>query len=241
MNNPIIIALDVSSREELEKVLPKSLSDLKPFVKVGMELFYQEGPALVKALKEEGFKIFLDLKLHDIPTTVRKAMRGLAKLGVDMVNVHAAGGAKMMNEALKGLEEGTPSEAKRPLLIAVTQLTSTDQEMLEKEILINEPIEDVVCAYAKLAFRSGLDGVVCSPWEAQRVKQATAETFITVTPGIRLASEQADDQKRIATPGKARALGSDYIVVGRSITRSDNPVEAYQQILKEWEDGYVQR
>ncbi|MGV3487796.1 MAG: orotidine-5'-phosphate decarboxylase [Tuberibacillus sp.] len=240
MTNPVIIALDVASRSELEQILQKPLSDMKPFIKIGMELFYQEGPEIVKELKEEGYDIFLDIKLHDIPTTVKKAMRGLAKLGVDMVNVHAAGGAKMMAEALTGLEEGTPSGKKRPLCIAVTQLTSTDQEMLEKELLIDLPLEKVVESYARLAYRSGLDGVVCSPWEASVAKHVTSQEFLTVTPGIRLAGNDAHDQKRVATPAKARELGSDYIVVGRSITNAKSPVLAYQQILNEWSHSHVQ-
>lgn len=239
MRDRVIVALDVSSRPELDAIL-SPLSAEKPFIKIGMELFYQEGPELVKALKEEGYSIFLDLKLHDIPTTVKKAMRGLAKLGVDIVNVHAAGGSAMMKAALEGLEEGTASGVSRPLCIAVTQLTSTDQEMLENELLIQSPLEKVIGSYAQLTYRSGLDGVVCSPWEAGLVKAATHPNFITVTPGIRLLGNEVNDQKRVATPAKARTLCSDYIVVGRSITKALDPAQAYQQTVSEWSEAHVQ-
>jgi orotidine-5'-phosphate decarboxylase len=238
MRDRVIIALDVSTRSELNTLLTP-FSAMKPFIKIGMELFYQEGPELVKDLKKEGYSIFLDLKLHDIPTTVKKAMRGLAKLGVDIVNVHAAGGSAMMKAAIEGLEEGTASGAKRPLCIAVTQLTSTDQIMLEKELLIPGDLEKVIESYARLTYQSGLDGVVCSPWEAGLVKRATHPDFVTVTPGIRLSGTDVNDQKRVATPVKAKELGSDYIVVGRSITSAENPLIAYEQTIREWSGTHV--
>ncbi|GGH74666.1 orotidine-5'-phosphate decarboxylase [Pullulanibacillus pueri] len=239
MRDRVIVALDVSTQEELE-VLLNPLLKFKPFVKVGMELFYTQGPDYIRRLKEWGLSVFLDIKLHDIPTTVQKAMRGIAKLDVDIINCHAAGGAEMMRAAITGLDEGTPFGRKRPTCIAVTQLTSTDQVMLEQELLIQHPLKGVVKAYGELAYKSGLDGVVCSAHEASLIKQATSTDFITVTPGIRLAADQANDQKRIATPGEARRLGSDYIVVGRSITQAADPVAAYERVTKEWSEEYVQ-
>lgn len=233
MSKEILIALDVSTKEEVLQLLDQFQGD-KPSLKIGMELFYQQGPTLISELKEKGYFIFLDLKLHDIPTTVRKAMKGLAKLGVDMVNVHAAGGKDMMKAAMQGLEEGTLSEQERPLCIAVTQLTSTNDEMLQKELLISKGVDEVVQSYGRLAYDSGLDGVVCSPWESSMVKETIASSFLTVTPGIRMPSDAANDQKRIATPYEARKLGSDFIVVGRSITQSANPYKAYQNIISDW-------
>ena len=238
MRDRVIVALDVSTKEELHDLL-KPLLPFQPFVKVGMELYYQQGPDLIKALKELELSIFLDIKLHDIPTTVQKSMRGLARLGVDIINCHAAGGSAMMRAAVQGLEEGTPAGQKRPLCIAVTQLTSTDQGILENELLIEQPINEVIKSYGQLAYQSGLDGVVCSPHEAALIKAATAPNFITVTPGIRLAEDSVNDQKRVATPGKARELGSDYIVVGRSITHAKEPVLAYERVLKEWSEEHV--
>jgi orotidine-5'-phosphate decarboxylase len=202
------------------------------YVKVGMELFYGSGLEIVKEIKKRGHKIFLDLKLHDIPNTVKKAMTNLARLGVDIINLHAAGGSKMMAAALEGLVEG--SEGARPILIAVTQLTSTSKEMMNTEQLIPGEVIDSVVNYAKVAKESGLDGIVCSPLEVEKVKEACGKEFVTVTPGIRLASNNADDQVRITTPAKAREIGSDYIVVGRPITQAENPVEAYHLILKEF-------
>ncbi|TCP29120.1 orotidine-5'-phosphate decarboxylase [Scopulibacillus darangshiensis] len=233
MSKDIIIALDVASKEEMRTLLDKINPSEPLYVKVGMELFYQEGLDLVKELKSNDHKVFLDLKLHDIPTTVKKAMRGLAKLNVDMVNVHAAGGSEMMKAALEGLEEGT-SNNKRPICLAVTQLTSTDQAMLENEVLIDKPLNDVIGSYGQTAYASGLDGVVCSPWEAKLVKNGTSPDFLTVTPGIRLASDSVNDQKRVATPGKAKELGCDYIVVGRSIIKAQDPRFAYEKVLTEW-------
>ena len=233
MTSPIIIALDYSSREEVMAFLNQFNQPL--FVKVGMELFYKEGPAFIKEIKELGHKIFLDLKLHDIPNTVKQAMKNLAKLDVDMVNVHAAGGTKMMKAALEGLIEGTPEGKQRPLLIAVTQLTSTSNEQVVEEQGISS-LTSSISLYAKLTEESGLDGVVCSPLDVEIVREAAkGEGFITVTPGIRLAENSADDQVRITTPAKARELGSNYIVVGRSITKSENPVQTYKEIVSQWE------
>jgi orotidine-5'-phosphate decarboxylase len=234
MTKGVIVALDVSGKDELSRLL-EPLKDIENlYVKVGMELFYQEGPDLVKKLKSEGHRIFLDLKLHDIPTTVYKAMRGLARLNVDMVNVHAAGGSLMMSRAAEGLEEGVLSGHERPLCLAVTQLTSTDQEMLNNEMLIQGSMDDAISTYARTAYKAGLDGVVCSPWEAAMIKEATHQGFLTVTPGIRLLNDASDDQKRVATPAKAKELGADYIVVGRSITANQNVKEAYQKVSQEW-------
>ena len=229
MCKDVIIACDFSSKEELYAFLEK-LGDQKPYLKVGMELYYKEGAPMVRELKAKGFKIFLDLKLHDIPNTVYKAMRNLGELGVDITNVHAAGGIKMMAAALKGLREGA-GEGAMPKLIAVTQLTSTDAETLKNELLIGESVENTVKHYALNAKTAGLDGVVCSPLEASIIKELG---LISVTPGIRLAGDSVDDQKRVTTPAKAREMGSTYIVVGRSITGAEDPREAYIRCTKEF-------
>ncbi|MGZ3121562.1 5'-phosphate decarboxylase [Bacillus subtilis] len=200
-----------------------------------MELFYQEGPSIVKQLKERNCELFLDLKLHDIPTTVNKAMKRLASLGVDLVNVHAAGGKKMMQAALEGLEEGTPAGKKRPSLIAVTQLTSTSEQIMKDELLIEKSLIDTVVHYSKQAEESGLDGVVCSVHEAKAIYQAVSPSFLTVTPGIRMSEDAANDQVRVATPAIAREKGSSAIVVGRSITKAEDPVKAYKAVRLEWE------
>lgn len=233
-NNLPIIALDFASAEEtLAFLAPFQQEPL--FVKVGMELFYQEGPSIVKQLKERNCELFLDLKLHDIPTTVNKAMKRLASLGVDLVNVHAAGGKKMMQAALEGLEEGTPAGKKRPSLIAVTQLTSTSEQIMKDELLIEKSLIDTVVHYSKLAEESGLDGVVCSVHEANAIYQAVSPSFLTVTPGIRMSEDAANDQVRVATPAIARDKGSSAIVVGRSITKAEDPVKAYKAVRLEWE------
>lgn len=229
MCKDVIIACDFSSKEELYTFLEK-LGDQKPYLKVGMELYYKEGAPMVRELKEKGYKIFLDLKLHDIPNTVYKAMRNLGELGVDITNVHASGGIKMMAAALKGLREGA-GEGAMPKLIAVTQLTSTDAETLKNELLIGESLENTVKHYALNAKTAGLDGVVCSPLEASIIKELG---LMSVTPGIRLAGDSVDDQKRVTTPKKAREMGSTYIVVGRSITGADDPREAYLRCTKEF-------
>jgi len=233
MNN-VIIACDFENRIQTLEFL-KKMEGTNPYLKIGMELFYGEGPSIVKEIKELGFKIFLDLKLHDIPNTVRKAMINCAKLGVDMVNLHAAGGIQMMKAAKEGLIEG--SSGKVPLLIAVTQLTSIDQEILEKELLIKETIQNTIETYAKNAVAAGLDGVVCSPLESTLIHNACGDDFLTITPGIRLASNSKDDQKRVTTPENARELGSNFIVVGRSITGSKDPLKSYKMILKEFNNG----
>ncbi len=235
---PVIVALDFANADTTLSFL-KNFSQAKPSVKVGMELFYQEGPKLIDNLKAQGYFVFLDLKLHDIPNTVKQAMKGLARLGADMVNVHAAGGSQMMEAAIEGLEAGTLAGSTRPLCIAVTQLTSTDQTMLEADLLIHKPLEDVIASYAQTADKSGMDGVVCSAWESELIKAQTREDFLTVTPGIRLLGDAVGDQKRVATPLKARELKSDYIVVGRSITKADNPVRAYEKVCKEWSEGHA--
>lgn len=230
MGKDVIIALDFENKEKTLNFLDK-FTDEKPFVKIGMELFYAEGPSIVKEIKKRGHKIFLDLKLHDIPNTVKKAMAVLSSLDVDMCNLHAGGTVKMMKAALEGLtrEDGT-----RPLLIAVTQLTSTDQESMEKDLLINRPIDQVVMHYAKNALDAGLDGVVCSPLEAGKVHETCGGSFITVTPGVRFEGGEAGDQKRITTPEKAKMLGSDYIVVGRPITEAEDPKAAYEKCVREF-------
>ncbi len=230
MGKDVIIALDFPSAEETYKFLDK-FTGRKPFVKIGMELFYAEGPSIVKEIKKRGHKIFLDLKLHDIPNTVKGGMQSLRDLGVDMTNVHAGGGIRMMQAAVEGLtrEDGT-----RPLLIAVTQLTSTSQETMTNELLIDEKIEDVVVKYAENAKEAGLDGVVCSPLEAGRIHDEVGTSFMTVTPGIRFAGDAKGDQSRVTTPEKAKEIGSDYIVVGRSITNAQNPVEAYERAMREF-------
>jgi orotidine-5'-phosphate decarboxylase len=232
MNKPII-ALDFPDFSEVEIFLAH-FKDENLFVKVGMELYYQEGPAIVRYLKENGHQVFLDLKLHDIPNTVESAMRGLAKLGVDMTNVHASGGKAMMEAALKGLHDGTPEGKQRPLLIAVTQLTSTSETAMHQEQLIPVSIIESVTHYAKLAQAAGLDGVVCSPLEANAVKAATSDDFLRVTPGIRPSDAKTDDQQRITTPSMAKQIGSTHIVVGRPVTRAKNPIQAYVDILNEW-------
>ena len=224
----ICIALDFQNKAEVKEFLEK-FNDEKLYVKVGMELFYGEGIEIIKMIKEMGHKIFLDLKLHDIPNTVKNGMKNLAKLDVDIVNLHAAGGSAMMKAAMEGLEEGAVN-GKRPLCIAVTQLTSTSQEAMNEELLIPGNVKDVVISYAKLAKESGLDGVVCSVHEAKGIHEACGNDFLTVTPGIRLAEDSKDDQKRVATPAFAKEEGCDYIVVGRSITKSEDPYKTYNEI-----------
>ena len=230
MGKDVIVACDFSSKEETLNFLD-NFKDEKPFVKIGMELFYSEGPEIVREIKSRGHKIFLDLKLHDIPNTVMKAMKSLSKLNIDMVNVHAAGTIKMMEAALEGLtrEDGT-----RPLLIAVTQLTSTNQERMTEELLIAHPLEDVVIKYAKNAQAAGLDGVVCSPLESGLVHEKVGEAFLTITPGVRFEGGDKGDQARVTTPAKAKELGSDYIVVGRPITQAADPVSAYRRCVEEF-------
>lgn len=230
MGKDVIIACDFASADDTFKFLDK-FTEEKPFVKIGMELFYAEGPSIVREIKRRGHKIFLDLKLHDIPNTVKKSMAVLSKLDVDMTNLHAAGTIDMMKAALEGLtrEDGT-----RPILIAVTQLTSTSEERMQKELLINASINDTIVKYAQNAKVAGLDGVVCSPLEAGMVKQACSKDFITVTPGVRFADGEVGDQVRVTTPEKAREIGSDYIVVGRPITQADDPVVAYRRCCKEF-------
>lgn len=230
MGKAVIIACDFKNKTETLNFLDK-FKDEKLFLKIGMELFYSEGPDIVKEIKKRGHKIFLDLKLHDIPNTVEKAMRSLANLDVDMTNVHAAGTKDMMLAGLRGL---TKDDGTRPLLIAVTQLTSTSQERMEQELLIKEPIEDVVMHYAENTKEAGLDGVVCSPLEVRAVKEKCGKNFLTVTPGIRFAAKDAGDQVRITTPSKAKELGSDYIVVGRPITQAEDPVEAYKICVQDF-------
>ncbi len=230
MGRDVIIACDFSSKEEVLNFLDK-FEGKKPFVKIGMELFYAEGPEIVREIKKRGHKIFLDLKLHDIPNTVKKAMAVLSRLDVDLCNLHAAGTSAMMQAAIEGLtrEDGT-----RPLLIAVTQLTSTDKERMNKEILIDGEVGDVVLSYAKTAADSGLDGIVCSPLEAGLVHEKCGKDFLTVTPGVRFADGDVGDQKRVTTPAKAKEIGSDYIVVGRPITAAADPVAAYERCLAEF-------
>lgn len=232
MGKDVIIACDFASAEDTFKFLDK-FTEEKPFVKIGMELFYAEGPSIVREIKRRGHKIFLDLKLHDIPNTVKKSMSVLSKLDVDMTNLHAAGTIDMMKAALEGLtrEDGT-----RPILIAVTQLTSTSEERMQNELLINASINDTIVKYAKNAKEAGLDGVVCSPLEAGMVKDACSKDFITVTPGVRFADGEVGDQVRVTTPEKAKKIGSDYIVVGRPITQADDPVAAYRRCSKEFID-----
>ena len=244
MGKDVIIACDFSSAEETYAFL-EQFGEARPFVKIGMELYYAEGPQIVKNLKDRGHKVFLDLKLHDIPNTVQKAMRVLGQMNVDMCNVHAAGTEKMMQAALEGLNAGAAARAgrdaadaiaDRPLLIAVTQLTSTSQEQLERDIMIDKPMEEVVAAYAQHTKNAGLDGVVCSPLESLAVHERLGESFLTVTPGVRLAGDAAGDQTRVTTPAKAKALGSDYIVVGRSITAAADPKAAYERCLADFVD-----
>lgn len=228
-----IIALDLPSKEEVFNFLAQ-FGEEKLFVKIGMELFYSEGPELVRAIKKMGHWVFLDLKLHDIPNTVNRAMKGLAALGVDMVNVHAAGGSEMMRAARLGLEAGTPEGEATPLLIAVTQLTSTTEESMQAEQLIPHNLDKSVTHYAKLTQDAGLAGVVCSALEVERIHQATSKDFICLTPGIRSTGSDVGDQKRVATPEKAREWGAGYIVVGRPITQAADPVAAYHTIKQQW-------
>lgn len=223
MSKDVIIACDFDSIEKTEDFISK-FNGYTPYFKIGMELYYSAGAEIVYRIKNRGYKVFLDLKLHDIPNTVKKSMAVLAKLGVDICNLHAAGGSEMMKYALDGLSS---TSNPRPLCIAVTQLTSTSEERMHNELLIPRPLDEVVMSYAKTAADSGLDGVVCSPLEAQKVKNVCGESFLTVTPGIRLAGGELGDQVRVTTPAKARLLGSDYIVVGRPITAADDPIEAY--------------
>ncbi len=232
MGRDVIIACDFASKEDTLKFLDK-FTERKPFVKIGMELFYAEGPDIVKEIKARGHKIFLDLKLHDIPNTVKKAMAVLSKLDVDICNLHTAGTSAMMKAALEGL---TRADGTRPLLIAVTQLTSTDQTSMENDLLIKEPIDKVVMHYALNAKNAGLDGVVCSPLEAQKVHNTCGKDFLTVTPGVRFADGDIGDQKRVMTPEQAKKIGSDYIVVGRPITAADDPVAAYKRCCDEFID-----
>lgn len=228
----VIIACDFASWAQTMEFLDKfEGEERKPFLKIGMELYYAEGNAIVREIKRRGHKIFLDLKLHDIPNTVRKAMKVLSALDVDMVNVHAAGTVEMMRAAKEGL---TRPDGSRPLLIAVTQLTSTSEQAMQQELLIGETIGNTIIKYAQNAREAGLDGVVCSPLESSIVKEACGEEFMTITPGIRFADSAADDQVRITTPAKARSLGSDYIVVGRPITSAENPVAAYQRCVNDF-------
>lgn len=235
MERSLIIALDFPGKKEVLHFLSLFPEKEKLFVKVGMELFYQEGPEIVAVLKEKGHSVFLDLKLHDIPNTVYGAMKGLAKLQCDLVNVHAAGGKKMMEASMEGLEAGTPTGGKRPLCIAVTQLTSTSERQMQMEQLIQASLEESVLHYASLANEAGLDGVVCSSREAGKIRNRFGEQFFIVTPGIRLESDDVQDQKRVATPGFARENGVSAIVVGRGITKADNPYEKYLLYKQAWE------
>ena len=232
MGKDVIIACDFSSADEVFAFLDK-FGERKPFVKIGMELFYSQGPDIVKKIKERGHKIFLDLKLHDIPNTVKKSMAVLSGLDVDMTNLHASGTIAMMQAALEGL---TRPDGSRPLLIAVTQLTSTDAERMKNELLINEDIDKVVMHYAHNAKLAGLDGVVCSPLEAGKVHEVCGKEFLTVTPGVRFANGDMGDQKRVMTPEQAKIIGSDYIVVGRPITAAEDPVAAYLKCVEQFCD-----
>lgn len=230
MGRDVIIACDFNSKEEVTDFLAK-FKEEKPFVKIGMELFYAEGPEIVRTIKGMGHKIFLDLKLHDIPNTVKKAMAVLSELDVDMCNVHAAGTKAMMQAAVEGL---TRPDGSRPLLIAVTQLTSTGEDVMQQELWIGRPIDETVMHYARNTMEAGLDGVVCSPLEAGKVHEACGKTFLTITPGVRFADGEVGDQKRVTTPAKAKELGSDYIVVGRPITQAKDPVAAYKRCMEEF-------
>ena len=232
MGKDVIVACDFNTAEETLRFLD-NFTEEKPYVKIGMELFYAEGPEIVREIKRRGHKIFLDLKLHDIPNTVKKAMAVLSRLDVDMCNLHAAGTVAMMEAAIEGL---TRPDGTRPLLIAVTQLTSTDQERMERDLLINEPLEKVVMHYASNAKAAGLDGVVCSPLESPAVHEKCGKEFLTVTPGVRFADGDKGDQVRVTTPEKAKELGSDYIVVGRPITQAEEPASAYRRCVKEFVD-----
>ena len=230
MAKDVIVACDFDSKEKVFEFLDK-FTDVKPFVKIGMELYYAEGPSIVKEIKKRGHKIFLDLKLHDIPNTVKKAMKVLSALNVDMCNLHAAGTIEMMKAALEGL---TRPDGSRPILLAVTQLTSTSEERMQRDLLINASINDTIVHYAKNAKEAGLDGVVCSPLEAGMVKEACGEEFVTVTPGVRFADGVVGDQVRVTTPERAREIGTDYIVVGRPITEAEDPVAAYKRCVAEF-------
>ena len=230
MGRDVIIACDFDSKQKTLEFLDK-FTDRKPFVKIGMELFYAEGPSIVREIKARGHKIFLDLKLHDIPNTVKKSMAVLSRLDVDMTNLHAGGTVRMMQSAIEGL---TRADGTRPLLIAVTQLTSTDEESMKKDLLIDKPIDEVVMHYAENAKIAGLDGVVCSPLEAGKVHGRCGEKFLTVTPGVRFADGDVGDQKRVMTPAEAKKIGSDYIVVGRPITAAADPVAAYERRVAEF-------
>ncbi len=230
MGKDVIVACDFASAQQVFDFLDK-FTGKKPFVKIGMELYYAEGPEIVRQIKARGHKIFLDLKLHDIPNTVKKAMAVLSRLDVDICNLHAAGTTAMMEAALEGL---TRPDGTRPLLIAVTQLTSTDQESMERDLLIRQPIDQVVMHYAETARNAGLDGVVCSPLEAGKVHDHCGKDFLTVTPGVRFADGEVGDQKRVMTPAQAREIGSDYIVVGRPITAAADPVAAYERCVREF-------
>lgn len=230
MGKDVIIACDFASAEKTFEFLDK-FTGRKPFVKIGMELFYAEGPSIVKEIKKRGHKIFLDLKLHDIPNTVKKAMSVLSNLDVDITNLHASGTTAMMEAAIEGL---TRPDGTRPLLIAVTQLTSTNQESMENDLLIKEPIDEVVMHYAANAKKAGLDGVVCSPLEAGKVHERCGADFLTITPGVRFADGDIGDQKRVMTPAEANKIGSDYIVVGRPITAAEDPVVAYERCVAEF-------
>ena len=230
MGKDVIIACDFDSAEKTFAFLDK-FTGKKPFVKIGMELYYAEGPSIVKEIKKRGHKIFLDLKLHDIPNTVKKSMAVLSRLDVDMTNLHAAGTKRMMQAAIEGL---TRPDGTRPMLIAVTQLTSTDQESMENDLLIKQPIDEVVMHYASCAAEAGLDGVVCSPLEAGKVHERCGSGFVTVTPGVRFADGDIGDQKRVMTPAEAKKIGSDYIVVGRPITAAEDPVAAYERCCEEF-------
>ena len=232
MGKDVIIACDFSSRQQTMAFLDQ-FTEEKPFVKIGMELYYAEGPSIVKEIKARGHKIFLDLKLHDIPNTVKKAMRVLSDLDVDITNLHAAGTTAMMQAAVEGL---TRPDGTRPLLIAVTQLTSTDQESMERDLLIHQPIDEVVMHYAETAKNADLDGIVCSPLEAGKVHDRCGKNFLTVTPGVRFADGDVGDQKRVMTPAAAKEIGSDYIVVGRPITQAADPVAAYRRCVAEFCD-----
>ena len=230
MSKDVIIACDFKSKDEVFNFLDL-FTEEKPFIKIGMELYYSEGPDIVREIKKRGHKIFLDLKLNDIPNTVEKSMSVLANLDVDIRNLHASGGIKMMEAAIRGL---TREDGSRPMLIAVTQLTSISEEVMQNELLINKPLDEVVMKYAENAKVAGLDGVVCSPLEARKVKDVCGENFITVTPGVRFSDGDAGDQARVTTPAQAKEIGSDYIVVGRPITQAENPVEAYKRCVREF-------
>lgn len=230
MGKDVIVACDFSSKAEVMSFLDK-FTEEKPFVKIGMELYYAEGPAIVREIKERGHKIFLDLKLHDIPNTVKKSMSVLSRLDVDMTNLHAAGTVAMMEAAIEGL---TRPDGTRPMLIAVTQLTSTSQERMESDLLIEKPLDEVVMHYASCAKKAGLDGIVCSPLEAGKVHDRCGENFVTVTPGVRFADGEVGDQVRVTTPAKAKEIGSDYIVVGRPITAAADPVAAYRRCVADF-------